>query len=44
MPPTTTADLVTAARAAGRGVAAFNVITLEHAEAIVAGAERAGCR
>jgi fructose-bisphosphate aldolase class II len=38
MPIVPTADLVTA----GRGVAAFNVITLEHAEAIVAGAERAG--
>jgi fructose-bisphosphate aldolase class II len=28
--------------AAGRAVAAFNVVTLEHAEAIVTGAERAG--
>jgi fructose-bisphosphate aldolase class II len=37
-----TADLVDAARAAHRAVAAFNVITLEHAEGIVAGAERAG--
>ncbi|WP_329172867.1 class II fructose-bisphosphate aldolase [Streptomyces sp. NBC_01477] len=36
-----TADLVTAARAAGRGAAAFNVITLEHAEAITAAAEAA---
>jgi fructose-bisphosphate aldolase class II len=34
--------LVAAARAAHRAVAAFNVITLEHAEGIVAGAERAG--
>ncbi|UWE08384.1 class II fructose-bisphosphate aldolase [Actinacidiphila bryophytorum] len=42
MTATTTADLVTAARAAGRGVAAFNVITLEHAEAITAAAEAAG--
>ncbi|MFN8099385.1 MAG: class II fructose-bisphosphate aldolase [Dermatophilaceae bacterium] len=42
MPLATTADLVASARAAGRGVAAFNVITLEHAEGIVAGAERAG--
>ena len=42
MPLATTADLVTRARAAGRGVAAFNVITLEHAEGIVAGAEQAG--
>ena len=30
------------ARAAGRGVGAFNVIGIEHAEAIVAGAEAAG--
>ncbi|WP_031514683.1 class II fructose-bisphosphate aldolase [Streptomyces sp. NRRL F-5123] len=42
MTATSTADLVTAARAAGRGVAAFNVITLEHAEAIAAAAEGAG--
>ena len=35
------AELVTAARAAGRGTAAFNVITLEHAEAITAAAEAA---
>jgi fructose-bisphosphate aldolase class II len=35
-----TADLVRAAAAARLGVGAFNVITLEHAEAIVAGAER----
>ena len=39
---TRTADIVTAARAAGRGVGAFNVIQLEHAEALVAGAEKAG--
>ncbi|MBV9026190.1 MAG: class II fructose-bisphosphate aldolase [Streptomycetaceae bacterium] len=37
----TTGDLIAAARAAGRGLPAFNVITLEHAEAIVAGAEAA---
>jgi fructose-bisphosphate aldolase class II len=37
-----TGDIVAQARAAGRGVAAFNVIMLEHAEAIVAGAEQAG--
>lgn len=37
-----TADLVSDAAAAHRGVAAFNVITLEHAEAIVCGAEAAG--
>ena len=42
MPLATTADLVAAAHRAGSGVAAFNVITLEHAEAIVAGAEQAG--
>lgn len=33
------ASLVSVARARGCGVGAFNVITLEHAEAIVAGAE-----
>lgn len=37
-----TADLVAAAHQAGTGLAAFNVITLEHAEAIVAGAEHVG--
>ncbi|WP_326797578.1 class II fructose-bisphosphate aldolase family protein [Streptomyces sp. NBC_01808] len=42
MPLTTTGELVAAARAAGHGVPAFNVITLEHAEAIAAGAEAAG--
>ncbi len=36
-----TGELVAEAAAAGRGVAAFNVITVEHAEAIVAGAEQA---
>jgi len=36
------AELLAAATARGRAVAAVNVITLEHAEAIVAGAERAG--
>jgi len=36
-----TRTVVDEARAAGRGVGAFNVITLEHAEAIVAGAEAA---
>ena len=39
----TTADLLAQARSHGVGVPAFNVITLEHAEAIAAGAERAGC-
>ncbi|MFI0896798.1 ketose-bisphosphate aldolase [Streptomyces sp. NPDC020983] len=42
MTAVSTADLVTTARAAGRGVAAFNVITLEHAEAVAAAAEAAG--
>ncbi|MFJ3900057.1 ketose-bisphosphate aldolase [Streptomyces sp. NPDC090025] len=42
MPLVRTGDLVTEARAQGTGLAAFNVITLEHAEAIAAGAERAG--
>ncbi|MFE0046240.1 class II fructose-bisphosphate aldolase [Streptomyces albireticuli] len=42
MPLVRTAELVTAAREAGRAVVAFNVITLEHAEAVAAGAERAG--
>jgi fructose-bisphosphate aldolase, class II len=37
-----TGEIVAQARAAGRGVAAFNVIMIEHAEAIVAGAEAAG--
>jgi fructose-bisphosphate aldolase class II len=39
---TPTAEIVAAARAAGGGVGAFNVITVEHAEAIITGAERAG--
>lgn len=42
MPMTPTAELVTAAYAAGHGIAAFNVIQLETLEAIVAGAEAAG--
>ena len=41
MPLARTADLVSAAHRAGSGVLAFNVITLESAEAIVAGAEKA---
>ncbi|WP_018599213.1 class II fructose-bisphosphate aldolase [Mycobacterium sp. 155] len=41
MPLARTADLVAAAHRAGVGIAAFNVITLEHVEAIVAGAESA---
>src|SRR3954469_73365 len=42
MPLVPTATVVGAARAHGRGAAAFNVIQVEHAQAIVAGAERAG--
>jgi fructose-bisphosphate aldolase class II len=42
MPLVRTADIVTPAAAAGHGVGAFNVIQLEHAQAIVAGAEGAG--
>jgi fructose-bisphosphate aldolase class II len=41
MPLVTTKEIVDVARDAGAGVGAFNVITLEHAEAIVAGAELA---
>ena len=37
-----TGDLVEQAARSGRAIAAFNVITLEHAEAIAAGAEAAG--
>jgi fructose-bisphosphate aldolase class II len=42
MPAVPAAQIVAAARAAGRGVGAFNVVTIEHAEAIAAGAEAAG--
>ncbi|MFE6978144.1 ketose-bisphosphate aldolase [Streptomyces sp. NPDC057682] len=42
MPLVSTGELVSAAQARGHGIAAFNVITLEHAEAIATGAERAG--
>ncbi len=42
MPLTNTSTLVEQARAANGGIAAFNVITLEHAEAIAEGAEAAG--
>jgi fructose-bisphosphate aldolase, class II len=41
MPLVATAELVSGAVRHGGGVAAFNVITLEHAEGIVAGAQRA---
>ncbi|MFI8966357.1 ketose-bisphosphate aldolase [Streptomyces sp. NPDC053493] len=42
MPLTPTEAVVGPARAAGTGVGAFNVVQIEHAEAIVTGAERAG--
>ncbi|WP_030569225.1 class II fructose-bisphosphate aldolase [Streptomyces aureocirculatus] len=42
MPLATTGELVAHAVTRSRGIAAFNVITLEHAEAIALGAERAG--
>lgn len=38
----TTGDLVRQAAAAGRGILAFNFVTVEHVEAIVAGAEASG--
>ncbi|MHC3468004.1 ketose-bisphosphate aldolase [Streptomyces sp. 7R007] len=41
MPLVTTAELVTRAAAARSAVPAFNIITLEHVEAVVAGAEAA---
>ncbi|HEV7907647.1 MAG TPA: class II fructose-bisphosphate aldolase [Pseudonocardiaceae bacterium] len=41
MPLVATGEIVGVARRAGAGVGAFNVITVEHAEAIVAGAESA---
>lgn len=42
MPLVRTGELVSAARSAGHGLAAFNIVTLEHAEAVAAGAEQAG--
>jgi fructose-bisphosphate aldolase class II len=42
MPLVPTAELVAHAVARRRGIGAFNVITLEHAEAVAAGAEQAG--
>jgi fructose-bisphosphate aldolase, class II len=42
MPLVPTASLVAQAQASGDGLAAFNVICLEHVEAVIAGAERAG--
>ncbi|MER5599163.1 class II fructose-bisphosphate aldolase [Streptomyces sp. NPDC002265] len=41
MPLTTTGELVARAAASRSAVAAFNVITLEHVEAVIAGAETA---
>ncbi|MDD9375902.1 class II fructose-bisphosphate aldolase [Streptomyces sp. ZAF1911] len=42
MPLTPTDDIIRPARAANTGVGAFNVVQIEHAEAIVTGAERVG--
>ncbi len=42
MPAAAMSEIIRSAQAAGRGVGAFNVIGIEHAEAIVAGAEAAG--
>ena len=41
MPLAAMGEIIGPARAAGRGVCAFNVIGIEHAEAIVTGAEAA---
>jgi fructose-bisphosphate aldolase class II len=41
IPAAGTSEIIAVARAAERGVGAFNMIGIEHAEAIVAGAERA---
>jgi fructose-bisphosphate aldolase, class II len=42
MPLTAMDEIIASARAEGSGVGAFNVVSMEHAEAIVAGAEAAG--
>jgi fructose-bisphosphate aldolase, class II len=42
MPLAPMSEIISGARAAGRGVGAFNVVGIEHAEAITAGAEAAG--
>ena len=42
MPAVGLAEIVGPASAAGRGVGAFNIIGIEHAEAVIAGAEAAG--
>ena len=44
MPLVTTAELVRQAASSGGGVAAFNVIMLEHAEGIAAGANGPAAR
>src|ERR1039457_6376023 len=41
MPAAGMSEIIQSGRAAGRGIGAFNVIGIEHAEAIVAGAEAA---
>lgn len=41
MPLASSVDVLGAAKSAGRGIGAFNVIQLEHAEALTTGAERA---
>lgn len=42
MPIVTTGELITRAATARSAVVAFNIITLEHVEAVIAGAEEAG--
>jgi fructose-bisphosphate aldolase, class II len=42
MPLAVMDEIIRPARTAGRGVGAFNVVSIEHAEAIAAGAEAAG--
>jgi fructose-bisphosphate aldolase, class II len=42
MPASGLAEIIGPASAAGRGVGAFNIIGIEHAEAVIAGAEAAG--
>lgn len=42
MPLVTTGELVTGAATARSAVAAFNIVTLEHVEAVIAGAESTG--
>jgi fructose-bisphosphate aldolase, class II len=42
MPAVGLAEIVGPASSAGRGVGAFNIIGIEHAEAVIAGAEAAG--